>query len=56
MFNWVIKDWISLQVSMESDVKNSCLLQLLIAFWWSEVLMCLGKKKTVDKQLKIKTF
>ena len=53
MVNWVIKDWISSQVSIKSDVKKMYLLQLPIASWWSGVLMCLCKK-AVDKQLKIK--
>ena len=52
MVNCVIKDWISSQVSMKSDVKNSYLLQLLIVSWGSEVLICLCKK-AADKQLKI---
>ena len=41
MVNCVIKDWISSQVSTKSHVKNLYLLQLLIASWWSGVLMCL---------------
>ena len=44
MVNLVIKDWISSQALMKSDVKNSHLLQLLIASWWFGVLMCLCKK------------
>ena len=53
MVNWVIKDWRSSQVAMKSELKNSYLLQLLIASWRSEVLMCLFKK-AADKQIKIK--
>ena len=44
MVSWVPNDWIFSQVSMQSSVKNSCLLQLQIASLWSEVLVCLCKK------------
>ena len=46
MVNCVIKDWISSQALMKSDVTSSYLLQLLIASWWFGFLMGSWKKGT----------
>ena len=46
MVNCVIKDWISSQALMKSDVTSSYLLQLLIASWWFGFLMGSCKKGT----------
>ena len=54
MVNWVINETIFSQASMLSNVKNSCLLQLLAASLWSGVLICLYKKATKE-QLKCQT-
>ena len=48
MVSWVSNDWIFSEVSMKSNAKNSCFLQVLIASLWSGVLMCLCKKSITE--------
>ena len=53
MVNLLIKDWTSSEESMKSYVKNSYLLQFLLASWLFGFLMC-WCKKAANEQIKTK--